>query len=212
MSRKKSKLTYGWGINDVDYPITKSGIVNGVCKTIWICPYYEDWKNMIQRCYSVDVQNRQPTYKACTVCEEWKYLSNFIKWVNSQPNSNWQNCELDKDFLLKGNKHYSPDTCVYIDKILNGFMVDSGKIRGNLMIGVSLSKRKKNPYTAQCCNPFLKGKGTYVGVYSTELEAHLAWKAKKHGYACQLSDMQEDLRVANILLQMYDKNTDLTNK
>lgn len=212
MGRKKNKLTYGWGINDVDHPITKSSIVNGVRKTIWICPYYEDWKNMIQRAYDVTIQNRQPTYSGCTVCEEWKYLSNFIKWVDSQPNRNWINCELDKDFLVKGNKCYSPDTCVYIDKILNGFMVDSGKIRGNLMIGVSFNKRKKKPYTAQCCNPLLKGGSAYIGTYSTELEAHLAWKAKKHGYACQLASLQEDPSVVNSLLQMYDENTDLTNK
>lgn len=194
MQNSKSALLYGWGINDATHCVCKKGS---------ICPYYQDWCSMIRRCFDLKFQEKHPTYKGCTVCEEWKYLSNFIKWVDSQPNKDWQNCQLDKDLLFTGNKHYSPDTCIYIMGNINKFVIDRSNMRGNYMLGVHLCKiSKKNPYFTQCGNPF-NGKQEYLGRYPTELEAHLAWKAKKHEHACKLADLQDDPRVKAVLENKY---------
>lgn len=204
-------MVCGWGINDVNYVVQKKQYIGGKQKQIWICPYYKDWKTMIQRCYSVEYLKQRPTYKGCTISEEWRYLSNFIKWVDSQPNKDWQNCEPDKDLLLNNNKHYSPETVVYISRSLNLFITDRGNNRGDLMIGVTPSKgSNKNPYRAKCGNPFT-GKGEYLGLFPTELEAHKAWQTRKHKYACQLADLQDDPRVANILISRYPPDKDWTN-
>lgn len=124
MVSSKDKLAFGWGVADAEYTITQKEdlpILNGKRrqKVLWICPYYSRWRNMLRRCFDSKYHKNQPTYKGCTVHEGWKYLSNFIKWVDSQPNRDWENCHLDKDFLVEGNKHYSPDTCVYVPKSLN---------------------------------------------------------------------------------------------
>jgi hypothetical protein len=155
-----------------------------------------------------------PTYKGCTVCNEWKYFSNFIKWVDSQPNRDWQNCAPDKDFLVVGNKHYSPDTVIYIPRSLNVFITDRSNNRGHLMLGVTDKSynSSKSPFEAKCNNPFTEGGyvGRYLGVFATELQAHKAWQAKKHEYACQLADLQQDPRVAKALRERYAPDKDWT--
>lgn len=206
-----NNLVYGWGINDVDYNVYKYEQINGKSKRVWKCPYYADWANMLQRCFGVSYQDSRPTYKTCTISEDWRYLSNFIRWVDSQPNRDWRNCSLDKDFLSEGNKHYSPETCVYISKGLNSFITDSGARRGEFMLGVCDSRRKAKPYTAQCRNPFT-GKGHHIGNYITELEAHFAWKAKKHEYSLKLAELQSDPRVSLKLKDMYSCLSDFTTQ
>lgn len=206
MSKKKNKLVYGWGTNDVDYNVYKTEVADGKKKTVWTCPYYKKWCHMLERCFSAKSQEKYPTYGDCTVCEEWRYLSNFIKWVDSQPNRDWENCDLDKDFLIQGNKHYSPDTCVFIEESLNNFITDNSKNRGKYMIGVSGRGSNKNPYQAQCNNP-TTGKKEYLGMFPTEMEAHLAWKAKKHEHARNLAELQSDQRLKKALIDRYKIET-----
>lgn len=210
MSRKKNKLLFGWGVNDVDYSVYRTEKVNGKMKVVWRCPYYIKWVSILQRCFYPKYQERQPTYNGCTVAEEWKYLSNFIKWVDSQPNRDWQECEPDKDFLVKGNKHYSPETVVFVAEKVNQFIKDRGNDRGIYMIGVSYKpyNSKKKPYEARCSNPF--GGGRYISIFPTEIEAHKAWQAKKHEYACLLADVQTDERIAKVLRERYAPDKDWT--
>lgn len=210
--RRKTKLINGWGINDVDYYVTKRGNLDIKRKITWTCPYYEDWRQIILRCHSKKFKEKHPNYRDCTVCDDWKYFSNFIKWVDLQPNRDWQNCEIDKDLLIEGNKHYSPDICVYIPTSLNLFITNRKNDRGALMLGVTrYTRANKNTYKAQCSNP-LTGKQEHLGLFKTELEAHLAWKAKKHEHALKFADIQSDERVAKRLREMYAPETDWTNK
>lgn len=217
MEENNLKLVCGWGINDAKYTVSKKEEqpkVNGKRKQkfVWVCPYYRKWKSMLERCFCPKLQNKCPTYKGCTVAEEWKYLSNFIEWVDAQPNKDWVNCNLDKDFLVEGGKHYSPDTCVFIAKSLNIFITNRYRARGSCMIGSARIEVDTNrPYLAQCRNPFSK-RGEKLGYYVSEHEAHLAWKTKKHEHACKLADLQPDERVANRLREMYSPETDWTNK
>ena len=209
---KETRLIHGWGIADVDYTTHKTEVIAGKQVIVWRCPYYVRWSGIITRCFDTRFQEKRATYKDCTVCEEWKYLSNFIKWVDSQPNKNWQNCDLDKDLLIEGNKHYSPDNCVFIDPKINNFLTDGFKRRGKLSLGVSLEKKSsKKPFISTCNNPFRERRHSgYVSAFPTELEAHKAWQAKKHEYACQLADLQEDERVAKALRERYAPDKDWT--
>lgn len=203
---------YGWGINDVveQVKITQFiGKVDGknTYKDVWVCPYYADWKHMIERCYCSKYQEKSPSYKEAFICEDWKYFSNFIKWVDSQPNRDWQNCDLDKDLLVDGNKIYSTETCMYVDSATNRFIL-RGKRSNETIIGVT---KYKSTFRSSCNNP-LQENNHYLGYFSTELEAHLAWQAKKHEYACQLADLQQDPRVAKALRERYAPDKDWTNR
>lgn len=215
--QKGSKLVYGWGVNDVGYPVQiKENLpkVNGKQKQklIWRCPYYKTWMNMLTRVHSTSYKSRNKSYLDCTICEEWKYFSNFIKWVDYQPNRDWQNCDLDKDLLSRSARHYSPENCCFIPKVLNRFLTTlSVDNRGELLLGVTSYKyNKTKKYRALCSNPFT-GKNTWLGSYEYELEAHKAWQDKKHEYACLLAEQQQDPRVAKALRERYAPDKDWTD-
>ena len=198
--RKSGKLVHGVGINDADYLTREYHYVHGKRVQVWICPYYSKWKDMLRRCYYNDPKNRNRTYRDCTVCKEWLTFSNFKKWMQVQE---WEGNDLDKDLLKVGNKIYCPDYCIFICRKINSFIGDSAANRGECMIGVCYFK-KNNKFVARCNNPFMC-ETEYLGIFDTEPEAHLAWKARKHYWACQLADSEycTDPRLAEALRTRY---------
>lgn len=202
---KPKKLVYGVGINDADYVVQKHetiGYVDGKQKRkrVWVCPYYETWVDMLRRCYSAKAQERNPTYKGCTVSEEWHTFSNFKSWMEKQQ---WEGKSLDKDLLFRGNKVYSADTCVFVTQMVNTFTIDCRAARGKWLIGVDWHKLA-GKFRATISNPFNK-KNEYLGYFTCELEAHNAWHKRKLELAHELAAIQTDPRVAKALIDRYSK-------
>ena len=197
---KRHKLVYGVGINDADYNVQVSGHKEGKKTKVWICPYYNIWKHMLMRCYSEKYKLKRPTYEGCTVCDEWKLFSKFKAWMETQ---NYKGRQLDKDLLKVGNKVYCPEYCIFVDNMVNSFVTDSGATRGEWLLGASWHKRD-GKFQSRCRNPFTN-REEYLGSFLTELEAHLAWKARKHELACELadSDLVTDERLAEALRNRY---------
>ena len=166
---------------------------------MWRCPYHRKWEHMVERAYSEVFHRDNPCYMGCSVCEEWLTFSNFKKWVDKQPERDWMNKQLDKDFLIAGNRVYSPETCVFIGGETNRFIVGCDVQKGEYAIGVDKKKGLKlRPFRSKCRDPF-KRYNREVGYYSTEVEAHLAWKSRKHQYALELAEIEPDPRVKEIL-------------
>ena len=69
------------------------------------------WHNMLVRCYDPNYHKMHPTYIDCSVCEEWKDYSKFHIWFEENYIEGYH---LDKDKKFKGNKIYSPETCVFL--------------------------------------------------------------------------------------------------
>ena len=204
MDRKldKPRLVYGVGVNDADYVVVKWETieVNGVRKQklVWACPYYRVWVDMLQRCYSHKLQERNPTYRGCSVSEEWLTFSVFKMWMEDQ---DFEGLQLDKDILFNGNKVYSEETCVFVTKAVNMFTIDSGASRGEWLIGVYWDKGKSK-FKSQCRNPFTK-KREHLGYFTCEKEAHQAWLKRKLELAHLLAAEQTDRRVAKALIERY---------
>lgn len=199
----KTKLVYGVGINDADYVVKKweeIGYVDGKRKQklIWCCPYYQVWTEMLKRCYSPKYQDRQPTYKGCSVSEDWLTFSVFKSWMENQ---DFEGMQLDKDLLFEGNKIYSADTCVFVTQMVNSFTTDCGAARGEWMIGVCWNKRA-DKFMSRCSNPFTK-KREYLGLFNCQQEAHKAWLKRKLELAHLLAEEQTDIRVAKALIEIY---------
>lgn len=192
--RKRNKLVYGAGVNDADYFVYRKE--NG--KIVWTCPYYQTWTRMLNRACTQAYKMTRPTYEGVTVCEEWYSFMRFRAWMVQQ---DWEGKQLDKDILFQGNKVYSPDTCVFVDGVVNNFIIDSAAARGEWPIGVHWKEQNKK-FVSMCCNPFTK-KQEYLGYFHCPNQAHLAWKARKHELACQLADLQTDERVAEALRIRY---------
>ena len=198
--RIRNRLVRGRGINDADYNVFENIVVDGKCKTRSLCPFYRTWTSILERCYSDKFHQTNPTYKGCTVCDNWLIFSNFKQWMEKQ---DWKGKHLDKDLLVEGNKVYSPNTCVFVDQTINSFVTDRKNDRGEYMLGVNWHKRT-GKFVSQCSNPFI-GKQEHLGLFTDELEAHLAWKARKHEIACILADSEycTDERVKNVLRTKY---------
>ena len=198
---KPRKLVHGVGVNDANYVVEKRE-TNGYQKQryVWRCPYYRAWGSMIMRCYSENRQERCPTYKGCTVSEEWLTFSNFKAWMEKQ---DFEGKHLDKDLLIEGNKVYSAETCVFVTPLVNSFTCDSRSSRGKLLIGVNWDK-KTNKFRAKCSNPFTK-KSEHLGLFTSEQEAHESWTKRKLELAHELAAIQTDQRVAKALVDRYSQ-------
>lgn len=201
------KLVCGVGINDADYVqqvYETVGYVDGKQKRkqVWVCTYYRVWVDMLNRSYNKKFKSRRPTYKYTSVCKEWHLFSTFKAWMEKQ---DWKGNQLDKDLLFPENSVYGPETCVFVSRQVNMFLVDSSASRGEWMIGV-YSNKQKSKFVAQCCNPFTK-KREYLGYFNSELEAHSAWLKRKLEHAYALAAIQTDERVAKALIGRYENYT-----
>ena len=169
------RLVYGVGINDSNYVTQQSVSGRKV-----ICPFFQRWKNMLERCYSKKYLDKHPSYNGCTVCEEWKRFSIFKVWMEKQ---DWEGKDLDKDTMFIGNKVYSPETCVFIPRRINTILGSRSKLRGDYPLGVHKRKPGKdmvNDYTKPFVSEgFRNGKRSLLGVFASIKEAHRAWQISK---------------------------------
>lgn len=154
---------FGFGINDYE-----GFVVNSEHE---IEPFYSAWHSMIRRCYSEYHKTLNPAYIGCSVCEEWKYLSNFKKWFDANYIAG---CHLDKDILVQDNKVYSPQTCCFVPQYINSLLTDHRAARGAYKLGVTMDNGR---YIATVND---SSKNIYIGSFDTEDAAHNAYaKAKK---------------------------------
>ena len=186
-----SPSVYTIGIVGTKYPSR----VNGV-KT----KEYDLWQSMLRRCYSTTLRNKYPTYKDCEASENFKSFEYFYEWCNNQigfGNEGWQ---LDKDLLIKGNKIYSENTCVFLPNEINILLTKRTALRGEYLIGVHWSKTNK-AFLAQINKN--KGKQEYLGSFATELEAFKAYKTAKESFVKEQANnwkSQIDIRAYNALM------------
>ena len=81
--------------------------------------------------------------------------------------------------MIKGNKVYSEDSCVFIPNDINLLLTKSTASRGEYLIGVSWHKRDK-VFVSQVGKS--KGKPEHLGYFKTELEAFNAYKIAKEAF------------------------------
>ena len=160
----------GVGILGTKYPSR----VNGVHTK-----EYKLWTSVLERCYSITLRNKYPTYKDCEASENFKSFEYFYEWCNNQigfGNDGWQ---LDKDLLIKGNKVYDENTCVFLPNEINILLTKRTALRGEYLIGVHWSKTNK-AFVAQVNKG--KGKQKHLGSFKTEIEAYNAYKEAKESF------------------------------
>lgn len=138
---------------------------------------YSIWNNIIQRCYNPLSQIKNITYKDCLVCDDWHNFQNFAKWYyeNYYEVQN-QNMCLDKDILIKGNKIYSPKTCVFVPNDINVLFTKRQNDRGDYPIGVTYVERDKK-YLVQCSSK--NNKSRFVKYCDSAEEAFYIYKEYK---------------------------------
>ena len=153
-------------IKDVYFPIIygKGYIGKGTYSKAKYNKIYHIWVMMLARCYDLKTQIKTPSYTGCHVCIEWHNFQNYAKWYTENSVNNW---EVDKDLLIKGNKIYSSNTCIFVPRKLNLLFKNKTQI---YLPGV-----EKLPHGKYRSAIGIKGKKTQLGIYLSEKEAHLAY-------------------------------------
>ena len=188
--------------NPYDKTIYNVGYIGeGYYKLITHKNIYKHWSSMIRRCYADNKNKFNPTYKDCSVCEEWHNFQNFGKWFDE----NYYTIEnetmaLDKDILVKGNKTYSPETCVFVPQRINSLFLKRNKSRGKYPIGTTYNKRDKK--YESCCHMYKNNRYTRhaIGNFDTPTEAFTAYKTFKEQYIKQVANEYKD----KIPKKLYD--------
>ncbi len=171
---------------------------------------YETWSGFLERCYSERCQIKHPTYRGCTVSENFKSYTYFYEWCNKQVGFEHQEWNLDKDILVKGNKVYSEDTCCFVPPEINSLFTKTDKLRGKYPIGVYYRK-DTNKFVAQVNRNNIKGCQDYLGAYDCPNEAFLVYKEAKEVFIKQVAEKWKDKidpRVYEALLNYQVEITD----
>lgn len=169
------RLVYGVGIND------KKGFSSS--------KEYRLWADMLRRCYTKNPIRGQECYQRCSVSENFKSFSYFYNWCQNQIGFGSDNFQLDKDVLIKNNKIYSEDNCIFIHREINSSLERCSKSRGSLPIGVYFDSRKK----LIICR-IRNGKGQVcLGSFNNEIDAFNAYKKEKEIYIRSLAEKHKDV-------------------
>ncbi len=173
---------------------------------------YDCWKSMIRRCYSKKFKTRQPTYEGCNVCEDWLCYQNFAKWFDENYYEfDSEIMQLDKDILIKGNRTYSPETCIFVPQSINKLFTKRQNDRGKYLIGVSLRKSKNNAkpsYVAYCSDG---NKKRYIGDFKTELEAFNVYKVYKENVIKERANKHKNVIPEKLYNAMYNYQVDISD-
>lgn len=160
---------------------------------------YNTWYKMLERCYGEKYEDT--VYGDTTCCSKWLNYENFYEWLHEQENfDKWLNGEhwaIDKDILVKGNKIYSPETCVLIPQKINSLFIKNDIRRGSLPMGVSYHEQS-NSYNASL-NYNGKVKSRY---FKTENEAFVYYKKEKEKNIKQIA--KEEFDAGNITEKCYN--------
>lgn len=189
-NQQYSNISKGQAVNPYYYSVCGVGYFGEGMYKAWDnenkkhFKYYTLWRGMLMRCYDKAIQEKLPTYKDVTVCEEWKCLQNFAKWYEENYNTEiMESWQLDKDILIKGNKIYSPDTCCFVPHEINMLFVAGKNNRGECPIGVYKCKDK---YRVQIS--IMGNRAIYLGTFNTKEEAFQAYKTAKEAYIKEIAD------------------------
>lgn len=162
---------------------------------------YYHWRDMIRRVYG-NIE-RSKFYEDCSVCQEWFNFQNFALWFDDNYYTvEDQRMELDKDILKKGNKIYSPETCVFVPKNINLIFVKSNSNRGNLPIGIT--KSSKNTFRVRCGSK-------YIGNFYSIEDAFFSYKQEKEKQIKELADKYKEYIPSKLYEVMYNYDVDIND-
>lgn len=155
------------------YRESRKRLHNGVGKTDLLNvnneKSYPVWLSMMQRCYNPKAQIKYPSYKGCSMCDEWLLYSNFKKWYDENYVEGYH---IDKDIIKKGNRVYCPEYCCFVPNEINVLFTKNYKNRGKYPKGVNESSKTKGRFETSVG-------GKYIGTFDTPEEAFNAYKQEK---------------------------------
>ena len=159
------------------------------------------WHNMYNRCYREEYLKKHPIYEGCTICDEWlSDRESFYNWVaENYYIIDGEQIDLDKDILVKGNKMYSPDTCIFTPHIINTYFehitrkpikLNNGKYRMDI---------------------YIEGNTIPLGVFDNEEEAKKEFIKHKESAIVSMADRYKNKIPNKLYKAMIDFKIELSD-
>ena len=114
---------------------------------------------------------------------------------------------LDKDILVKGNKVYSPSTCIFVPFEINGQFTKANTRRGSCPIGVSYAAHT-NKFLACIAE---NNKTKHLGYHLTKEAAFRAYKRAKESYLQLLAEKHKDVISPEAYIALYNYKVEITD-
>ena len=184
MIGKRKGLVQGIGKNDTKYPSFCGGKITRE---------YNLWRIMLHRC-SNKHRATNKAYADVSCSENFKSYTFFYEWCNKQTgfnnkDENSRSWQLDKDLLVKGNKVYSEDTCVFVPPSINCLLNMQHSKRGEHPVGVYWNKTQKK-FIAQLSRSVKHRE--MLGSYETAEEAFIVYKEAKEQHIKHVAEKYKD--------------------
>lgn len=167
------------------------------------------WKDVVKRCLDKNFKDKHPTYKDCTISSEWLHYSSFKNDVSNMVGFGKDGFQIDKDLIVRGNKHYSIETCCFLPHEINTFLAFNRRNKGKHPIGVNFNKRA-GLFVAKIS---IDNKRYDLGYFENPVDAHLRYKEKKELHAKVLAKRWKSeisLKAYNALMRFEVVDTTLT--
>lgn len=167
---------------------------------------YQTWHDMLRRCYDEKLHEKQPTYIGCKVCEEWLCFQNFAEWYNENYYEiKGERICLDKDILVKKNKIYSPEACMFVPEKINILFVKCDKSRGESVIGTSPLENGKYQVHCRMINMGTgESKKEHLGYYDSQEKAFQVYKYYKEKNIKVVADYYRNQIPQKLYNALYD--------
>jgi hypothetical protein len=117
--------------------------------------------------------------------------------------------EVDKDILNKGNKIYSPETCIFVPNNINALIINCKKARGKYPIGVYLLKSGK--FRATYSNSLLGCRTVHLGCFDTPEQAFKAYKLYKEIHIKEVADYYKEQIPEKLYKALYNWIIDIND-
>ena len=178
------------------------------------------WRHMISRCYNKkDDSYRYYGGNGVTVCDRWLRFDYFLEDAVKLPgyddmvNNPNDKYELDKDIRCEGSKIYSPETCSWVNKLINLNKAHSSRQSSRTYFGVD--KYNSGNYG---CYININGNKFNIGTFDDEIAAANAFNywAERYGniarnnvqYMSPIEFIKHNTSLI-ILAKVVDKNNNI---
>jgi hypothetical protein len=135
---------------------------------------YRKWSRLRSSCYLTNSLIKVPCYLNVTVCESWRFFSNFQTWFLENYK---EGAYIDKDLMSSNDKkEYSPDSCVFISPKLNSDLaIRKNPYEKDGVAGVTLTEN--NTYAVRTKDA--TGRFIQCGTFNNIYDAHKQWQLSK---------------------------------
>ena len=174
---------------------------------------YNTWATMVRRCHDPKFQERDPSYIGCTIVDDWYNYQNFGYWyTDNYYEIPGEKMQLDKDILVKNNKVYGPDTCIFVPHHINSLFTTRKNRRGELPIGVFYTnKYSTNRYSVRCNTMFGDRKTITVHGFTDPVEAFEAYKELKEQEIKRVADYYNEYIPQQLYDALYNWQVDIND-